>query len=69
MNITYPLHILRMQMWHYEEVADKWNKEIEKHGPEEHSVRFHTEAISKMEGFKDAITKLEQMYKSTTQQQ
>lgn len=57
-DLSYPIHILNIQKWHYMEVADKWNKEIEKHAPEEHSCRFYNEAMVRVRQFQEAIDRL-----------
>lgn len=57
----YPIHILELKMWHHNQVKDKWNQEIELHGPDENSVKFYNEAHRQSQELEHAILTLKDL--------
>lgn len=55
---NYAIAQLNVSRAHLAITIDKWEKEIEKHGPDEHSCRFHEDAVKKLAEIELAIDAL-----------
>lgn len=53
--MEYTLHILNIKLWEWEGIADKWNTEIIKHGPEENVCDWHNIAVERVKELKKVI--------------
>lgn len=58
--MDYPIHILTIKLWEWEGVAEKWDMEIRKNGPDDQTVEYYNIAVERVKELKAAVEKLKQ---------
>lgn len=50
------IEVLMHELWHFKNARNKWDKEIQMHGPEDNICKFYNEANEGVERFEKAIS-------------